>query len=186
MLRVKDSIQKPTFRIALCAIIASLGVVLMMISSVVPIGTYAFPCFAGIFLIAVVIEYGAKWSFAVYAVIAILSVFLAGDKEAVLYFIAFLGYYPIVKSLTEGKINSKPIQFIIKIAIFNVAAIGSFFIGMFLLSIPNEDYTIFGIYIPWLFLIFGNIFFIIYDYAISVFVVAYVRKLRNILFGKLK
>lgn len=69
---------------------------------------------------------------------------------------------------------------------FNIAAVGSFYIGMWLLSIPNEDYTIFGVYIPWVFLIVGNIFFALYDYAVTVFVNVYVRNLRDKLFGRIK
>ena len=58
---MKNGLQKPTFRIAFCGISAALGVVLMMITSLIPVGTYALPCFAGILLLAVLIEYGAKW-----------------------------------------------------------------------------------------------------------------------------
>ena len=183
---MNNGIKKSTFRIAVCAIIAALGVVLMMITSIVPVGTYALPCFAGILMIAVIIEYGVKWSIGVFAVISVLSVFLAGDKEAVLYFIAFFGYYPIIKSVFESKIKNKFLLFFLKLAVFNAAAVASFFIGTFLLSIPNEDYTLFGVYIPWAFLAIGNIFFVFYDYAVTIFVAAYLRKLRGKLFGKLK
>lgn len=183
---MNNGIKKSTFRIAVCGIIAALGVVLMMITSIVPVGTYALPCFAGILVIAVVIEYGVKWSIGVFAVISVLSVFLAGDKEAVLYFIAFFGYYPIIKNVFESKIKNKFLLFFLKLAVFNAAAVASFFIGTFLLSIPNEDYTLFGVYIPWAFLVIGNIFFVFYDYAVTVFVAAYVRKLHGKLFGKLK
>ena len=134
---MNNGIKKSTFRIAVCAIIAALGVVLMMITSIVPVGTYALPCFAGILVIAVVIEYGVKWSIGVFAVISVLSVFLAGDKEAVLYFIAFFGYYPIIKNVFESKIKNKFLLFFLKLAVFNAAAVASFLIGTFLLSIPK-------------------------------------------------
>ena len=183
---MKNGLQKPTFRIAFCGISAALGVVLMMITSLIPVGTYALPCFAGILLLAVLIEYGAKWAAGVFLTVSVLSVFLAGDKEAVLYYIAFFGYYPIIKCKIESKLKSKVVQYIVKFVVFNIAAVGSFYIGMWLLSIPNEDYTIFGVYIPWVFLIVGNIFFALYDYAVTVFVNVYVRNLRDKLFGRIK
>ncbi len=183
---MKNGIQKPTLRIAVCSIISALCVVLMMITTLIPIGTYALPCFAGILIIAVVIEYGIKWALGVFAVVALLSVFLAGDKEAVLYFIALFGYYPILKAFLESKLKSKLVQYLIKLAIFNIAAVGSFYIATLILSISLEEFTLFGVYVPWVFLIVGNIFFVIYDLAISVFVTAYVQKLRDKLFGRIK
>lgn len=183
---MNKGVKRSTFRLALCAIIASLAVVLMMITSIIPIGTYALPCFAGILLIAVVVEYGVKWSLGVFAVVSILSVFLAGDKEVVLYYIALFGYYPMIKCVFERKIKNKALLFLSKLAVFNAAAVAAFFAGTFLLSISAEEYTLFGVYIPWIFLIAGNIFFVFYDYAVTVFVAFYVRKLRSKLLGKLK
>ncbi len=183
---MKNGLQKPTFRIAFCGVSAALGVVLMMITSLIPVGTYALPCFAGIILLAVLIEYGAKWAAGVFLTVSALSGFLAGDKEAVLFYIVFFGYYPIVKCKIESRIKSKIVQYILKFSVFNIAAVASFYIGMWLLSIPKEDYTIFGVCVPWVFLIVGNIFFALYDYAVTVFVNVYVRNLRNKLFGKIK
>ena len=109
---MKNGVKNSTFRVAFCGIIAALGLVLMLLTSLVPVGTYAFPCFAGIFIAAVVIEYGWKWGLGVYAVVAVLSLFLAGDKEAVLYFIALFGYYPILKAVFEKHIKNKIILYV--------------------------------------------------------------------------
>lgn len=171
-----------TFRIAFCGVTAALSLALMMLTSLIPIGTYAFPCFAGIFISAIVIEYGAKWAFGVYATVSLLALLLAGDKEAVVYFIVIFGYYPIVKGIIERKIHNKPFQYILKLLTFNAAAVAAFFAGAFLLSVSPEEYTLFGIYLPWLFLIAGNFFFLLYDYAVTVFVTQYVRRLHDKLF----
>lgn len=181
---MKNSVKNSTFRVAFCGIIAALALVLMLITSLVPIGTYAFPCFAGIFIAAVVIEYGWKWGLGVYAVVSVLSLFLAGDKEAVLYFIAIFGYYPILKAVFEKNIKNKLILYIVKLAVFNAAAIASFYAAAFLLSISPEEYTLFGVYMPLAFLAFGNVFFLVYDFAVTVFVSQYVIRLRSKLFGR--
>lgn len=177
-------IKKSTFRIAFCSIISSLALVMMMITSIIPIGTFAFPCFAGIVITAIVVEFGHKWALGSYIVVALLSVFLAGDKEAVIYFIALFGYYPIVKGAIEGKLKRGFVQHIIKLVIFNIAAVGSFFVAMWLLSIPAEEFELFGVYVPWVFLIAGNIFFVLYDYTVSVLVTQYINRLRGKLFKK--
>ncbi len=181
---MKNGIKDSTFRIAFCGIISALGLALMMLTSLLPIGTYAFPCFAGIFTAAIVVEYGYKLAFGVFLVISILSTFLAGDKEAVLYFIALFGYYPILKGAIEKKLINKAFQYILKFAIFNAAAVGSFYAAMFLLSISADEYTIFGMYLPLVFLAVGNIFFLFYDKAVTVFVGQYVVKIRDKFFSK--
>lgn len=181
---MKSPIQKPTFKIALCAIIAALAVMLMLITSLIPVGTYALPCFAGALLIAIVIEYGAKWALGVYAVVSVLSFFVAGDKEAVLYFAMLFGYYPVLKAFIEGKLKSKLVQYVLKFALFNAAAVGSFFIATLLLAVPAEEFTLFGVYVPYVFLLIGNVFFWLYDRSIGVFVQFYVQRLRGAMFGK--
>lgn len=181
---MKNDIKNATYRVAFCGVIAALSLVLMMLTSLVPVGTYAFPCFAGIFIAAVVIEYGWKWALGVYTVTAFLSLFLAGDKEAVLYFIAFFGYYPILKGTIEKRVKNRFLQYFIKFAVFNAAAVGSFYAASFLLSVSPDEYTVFGVYVPLAFLAFGNVFFLIYDFAVTVFIAQYVVRIRNRFFGK--
>lgn len=181
---MKHSIQKPTFRLAFCSVIAALEAVLLMITGLIRVGTYAFPCLAGLLTIAIVIEYKCKWAFGVFAVSALLSFFLAGDKEAVVLFIAFFGYYPILKNILERKIKAAFLCYVIKFFIFNAAAVASFYVAMLLLSVPASEYTVFGVYVPHIFLIAGNLFFLLYDFAINVYVKFYVQRLRKILFGR--
>lgn len=178
----KNGIKKSTFKTAFSAVIAALALALMILTSFIPIGTYAVPCLAGILITAVVLECGGRWALCVFAVVSVLSVLFAGDKEAVLYFIALFGYYPILKGLIEGRLKSRAVQYILKFALFNAAAVGSFFAASFLLSVPAEEFTLFGVYIPWVFLIVGNIFFLLYDFAVTLIVAQYVRVLRNKLF----
>lgn len=179
---MKKPVNNKTFRVAFCAIIAALSVVIMLFSSLVPIGVFALPCIAGAFLVSVVIEYGAKWALGVFVVSAALSLFLAGDKEAALYFAMFFGYYPIVKQLVESRVRPKVISFLIKFAVFNFAMVAAFFIAEKLLAVSPDEYTVFGMYVPYLFLLAGNLFFILYDRALTLFAVFYVRVIRTKLF----
>lgn len=182
-----NGIKNSTQRIAVCGVISALSLVLMLLTGIIPIGTYAFPCFAGILLAAIVVEYKWKWALLVYAVVSVLSLFLVSDKEAVVFFIMLFGYYPSLKNLIESKFQPKfgnVAGYILKLLIFNAAVVAAFFIATFLLAIPAEEYTVFGVYVPWVFLIIGNIFFVIYDYAVSVFVMQYVRRFRDKIFRK--
>ena len=50
-----------------------------MMTSLVPIGTYALPCLAGILISCIVVEYGYGWAIGVFCVTAVLSTLLGGN-----------------------------------------------------------------------------------------------------------
>ena len=178
----KNPLRKLPFKIALCAVIAALSVVMLMLTSVIPFGTYALPGLAGAFLVIVVIELNAK----VFAVTSLMGFFLAGDKEAAVCYILLLGYYPILKNLIEQKIMLRVVRILLKLAAFNAAAVGTFYITTLLLAIPAEEYTLFGIYMPLAFLAAGNLVFLLYDLALTQSVVFYVRKIRGRIFSEFR
>ena len=173
--------KRDTFKVAFCGLITALSFVLMLLTSLIPVGTFAFPCLAGVLLTAVVIEFGWKWALAAFAAVSILSALFAGDKEAAVYFIAFFGFYPIIKSIIE-RLRSKAVQYIIKYAVFTVCIIGAFLITKFVLLIPDDEFTVLGVYIPWVFLIVGEAVFIVYDMFVTIIVTNYLVKIRNKLF----
>lgn len=170
--------MKTSMKVSLGGVTAALSLVLMFLTSVIPFGTYAFPTFAGILLILLVFNLGYRWAVAVYFVTAVLSFLLLTDKEAALYYTAFLGFYPILKGVIE-RIPVKAVQYLIKIILFNVCIISAFYIGILLLSVPKESFTLFGIYLPWVFLILGNVFFVVYDLCVTRLVTLYLFKWHN-------
>ena len=99
-------------------------------------------------------------------------------------FIALFGYYPILKNIIERYNKNAVVRWIIKLLVFNAAAVGSFFVVTLILEIPASEFSIFGVYLPYVFLLAGNVFFILYDLSINVFVRFYVQRLRNALFGR--
>lgn len=170
-------------QVAIGGAISALALALMMLTNIFPFGTYAFPVISGIMLISVFIEFGFGFSIVVYSVISLLSLLFVTDKEAALFFVLLFGYYPIVKSYIE-KLKIKAVQYIIKLFIFNTAAVGVYFLLLFIFGLPEDAFQLFGVNIPLLFLILGNIVFIIYDYVINIIVFQYVQKYRKILFKK--
>ena len=165
-------------KIALGGLLTALGVVLMFLTGLIPIGTYALPAIAGVLLIVAVIEIGAKWAWMIYAAVAVLSLLFAADKEAALLFVLFFGYYPVLKSFLE-RISNKVLSWISKFAVFNVAVVACFFLAVNFLQLPEDSFTVFGFYLPWVFLILGNAVVLIYDIALSGLVATYVEKLHH-------
>lgn len=90
----------------------------------------------------------------------------------------FFGYYPVLKSFLE-RISNKVLSWISKFAVFNVAVVACFFLAVNFLQLPEDSFTVFGIYLPWVFLILGNAVFLIYDIALSGLVATYVEKLHH-------
>lgn len=164
-----------SLRLAFCSMAAAISAALLLLTGVVPIGTYALPALAGLPMIAVVVEYGSGWAWPVYAAVSILSFFLAGDREAALWYILFFGGYPILKSVIEKRLAA-PAAFLLKFAVFNAAAVLEFWLAARLLNVPADSYELFGVQSPWIFLAAGNLVFALYDYALTALVSAYCRR----------
>ena len=177
--------KSKSFNIAFCGIIAALGVISNLLTGLIPIGTYALPAISGAILSIIVIEQSQKQAFSVYIITSLLSAILAVDKEAVAYYIFFFGYYPIIKSYLE-RIKNKILQFVLKLSVFNISMVCTYFVSIKILSIPEDSFEIFGVNLPIVFLIIGNFVFLLYDKAISGFLVLYIYKWRNIIFKNLK
>ena len=177
--------MKTSFKVSLGGIVTALSVVLMLLTTVIPFGTYAFPAFAGMLLVAVVIELNRAWAFSVYFVVSVLSFLLLSDKEAALYYAVFLGFYPIVKNFIE-RIKSRVLQYVLKFSAFNGCMVLAFYLSVFVLSIPKESFSINGHYLPLVFLALGNVAFIIYDFCVTKIVTIYLLKIHKLLAKKTK
>lgn len=170
--------MKKTVKLALSSVIAALSVVFMVLTGLIPIGTYAAPCFVGFFLAIIVLEAGYSYSVSVFVVVSVLSFLLSSDKEACLYYTAFFGIYPILKGLIE-RVSKVYLQYILKFLTFNISMILTFFVSIYVLMIPKESFEVFGFYLPWAFLLAGNFIFIIYDIAFTRIISTYAIKWRE-------
>ena len=172
--------MKQSAKIALCGVLAALSLVCMLATGLVPFATYALPGLAGVFLLPVVIQCGKGWAMGVYAVVSLLAFFLVPDREASLLYLAFLGYYPVLKAVLEQYL---PVVWgwIAKFAAFNVAVVGLYFVALHLLNLPIEGFEIGGVNLPGVFLLAGNFVFLVYDRALSLLVVTYLRRIQPLL-----
>ncbi len=160
---------------------AALSVVLL-IPTAFELFVYALPAMAGIITMISVIELGRKWSFGVYTAVSLISLILVPNKEAVIFYIAFFGYYPILKSILESKLP-RIIEYILKFLVFNVSAVLSYLVLIYALGMPFDE--LMGIdgdsssfirkfAVP-IMLILGNIVFITFDFMLTTMVGTYLR-----------
>ena len=108
-----------SFKVALGGVIAALSLLLMLVAGVTTSLVYAIPMITGAFLMVLVIEFGSGFAWLEYLAISIISMLLLGNKEAAIMYVAFFGYYPIIKSFIE-KHTRKVLGWVVKYAIFNV------------------------------------------------------------------
>ncbi len=170
--------MKHTGKVALGGVLGALALVVMMLT-VIPIATYALPAIAGVLLIPLVIEWGPKMGLAVYAVVAILSLIMAPDKEAAFLYVMFFGHYPIVKSLLERYISNKLLRLVCKLAVFNVCVVAAYALMIWAFQMPMDEFELFGVSIPGVLLAMGNVVFVLYDVALTRVITLYLYRLRE-------
>ena len=153
--------------------LCALGVVLLLLGSVIEVMDIAMAALASLLCIFAVIEYGGAAPWLVFSVTGVLSLILLPNKTPAAMYVVFLGYYPIIKEKLER--FKKPIAWVLKEVIFNIALIALFFIVKFLLM-PNASEPLMIYVIA--FVLF-EIAFVLYDIALTRLITLYILRLRD-------
>lgn len=166
--------HKKSQQVALGGVATGICVVLMFLTGMIPFSYYALPAMAGLVLIAVKEENGMKTALIVFAAVSLLSLFVVPVKEAALLFVAFFGYYPIVRD-SLSRLRPNFLSVIVKFAVFNAAVVVAYWVIIHVFGISEilEDFGDFGKYSVLVLLALGNVFFVIYDFAIRNITLAY-------------
>lgn len=161
-----------SFKVALGGVTAALSVLLMIAAGLTSTLVYAIPMLTGALLMVLVIELGSGFATAVYVAVSVISLLILGNKEAAVMYVAFFGYYPIIKSFLEKHLKSV-LCWIIKYIIFNVAMVASYFAVTKIFMISFEDVEAFGKWALPLLLLAGNVVFAMYDVLLTRLVTIY-------------
>ena len=156
--------MKKTAKITFCAMLAALAAIACL-AAYFPYITYAAPAIAGLMLLPAVIEINVFWAFGGFAA-SLLPVLLLAETEAKLLYLFFFGWYPIVKALIE-RIDRRRIEWPIKVAVFNVAIVSAYFVISRFTDVSLEEFGQLGKYGAIIFLIAGNVVFVLYDIAVN-------------------
>lgn len=168
--------MKQSVKTAFCGVVAALGTVLMLFQGLIPVASIAMPALAGCFLIPVVAEIGVPWGFGCYGVTAVLVMLLAPDREAALIYLLFFGYYPVLFAVL-GRIRQKTAQYVVKLLIFNCAAIAESLLALYLLGVPLETISFLGRFTPLVLLLMANVVFVLYDFALAGLIATYFQRM---------
>lgn len=167
--------------VALGGVCAALSVVLMLLSSIIPLATYIAPMLAGIALLPMKEEMGAKSALLSYLSCSLLCIFLVPEKECVMMFVFLLGWYPIAKDHID-RIKYKLLRFLTKLAVFNLSTFLGYYFIIKLLSMEYIIEEFGGAVLLSITVIMGNIAFIVYDTSLLLLKKVYYFRIRK-LFG---
>ena len=149
---------------ALGGVLAALAVVIMLLGGLIPAATFVCPMLCMLILTIVLKRCGRRTAWAWYGAVAILSLLLGPDKEAVSVFV-FLGYYPVLKP----KLDSLPCKWLWKALLFNAAILLMYWLLMNLFGMAElaEEFAEMGAVMTAITLILGNVCFFLLDLVLS-------------------
>lgn len=157
--------KNKTKNTAVSGLMTALSVVLMMLTTLIPVFMYVIPIVTGLLVLFTADISNKKWGAGVYFSTAFLSILLITDKEAALTYALFFGYYPLIKDVIE-KIP-RLISWLLKLFVFNLAAVGIGVIGFYVFGMSGDEYNEFGKYTIPILLIMANIAFVLYDFCLT-------------------
>jgi hypothetical protein len=155
-------------KIAYCGIICALSVMIMLIS-LIPGFTYAVPAISGIFIWSICFFINYKWALLSYAASSLLLlILLTHSVEANIVYIAFFGYYPIIR---DKLVVVKPVvlRFLVKLAVFNAACVAAFQVITLFIAVEQvlEGMERFGEMAVYAFWGAANFAFLCYEFCLS-------------------
>ncbi len=161
-----------TERITFSAIMSALGVVVLYLGSVINILDLTAVAIASFFVFFAVMELGTPYQYLIYALTATVSLILLPDKFGGVAYFLFGGIYPIIKEKLERL--GKVLSWILKLIYFNLVLSGLIFVSTYILKIDSSE-IVFSVMIYFL----GNITFVLYDFATTLIITAYIVKYRK-------
>lgn len=172
--------NKIAFKVALGGICSAVCLLAMFCSGFLPMLGYTIPTFAGFMMVVMIVETDKNWAIATYCAVSLLCIFVTPNYESTLLFILFMGYYPIMKFYLDQKKNKLLVR-AVKFAVFNAAVILFYLAFKFIFTAVDmlEGMEMFGRYAVLVLWLFANLFFLIYDYALTQLINIYVNWFRK-------
>ena len=165
-----------TKRLTVCAMLAALGVILLYIGSLIEVVDISMAVVASMLSVIAVIEYGKGTPWFVFFATAVLGCILAppwGGFGGTLYYVAFFGFYPILKEYFERM--SKVKCWICKEVVFNVC------LAVLIVVLKLLFFSTVNIPIPMyvMLVVLCEIVFVLYDVALTRLITFYIYRLRD-------
>ena len=151
--------------------LAALSVVVLFIGTVTGVMDLTGICVASAFTAIAVVELGGAYPWLIWAVVSVISFILLPDKSIAAAYALFGGVYPMLKLYFErlGRIA----EWAAKLGYGGAVLAALYALTRFVFGIPQESGVLMiGLGVGY------AVFFVIYDYALSVAMTLYVQRLR--------
>ena len=143
-------------KIATCGVLCALAIVILMLGSLIRIGTYAAPMIAIWLLLPILGLFGRRASLTAYFAVALLGLIVLPDRELALFYCAF-GWWPAAKPAIDripggalsGTAAGKTLRFLVKLLIYLVLILLIMYLVYSVLGIEKtEDIAVKIYWIP--------------------------------------
>ncbi|NYB76066.1 hypothetical protein HZF24_18110 [Sedimentibacter hydroxybenzoicus DSM 7310] len=155
-------------KIAYLGVLLGLNQLFIILSSIIETNTIILFAGAALLVGVVIVEFGGKSGLLFYAASCLLGFFLSFNKFEFVTYVAFFGLYSYIKHLLEIKVRNKNTLFLTKMVFFNFALIIMYLVIRLFITIK----------LTWWMILAGQILFIIYDYAFSIFINYYITTIK--------
>lgn len=157
--------MKNTKKLTFSAVLSALAVAIMYIGAMLEVLDLSTAALASICVMLILTELGMKYAFLSYACIGVLSFLLLPTKYAAIMFIGFLGFYPMAKAFFERKFRGW-LCLVLKFALLNVCIFAMLLIVRYVMTE--------ALWFEIMVLVIANIVFVVYDYALTHLLRAYI------------
>lgn len=165
-------------KIALSGILTAVAVIFMYIGALFQVLDLSSAALGSIVILIALIEVGKGYALGIFASSSVLALLLLPSKAPALIFVAFSGYYPILK-VYLNMIKPKALSYLARFAVFNGALFLILFAGSRLFGVDVLAEYSGSRMLTAAFLTMCEVTFGLYDFALERMVFFYTVKLKN-------
>lgn len=162
--------------IAYSGVATALSVVMLFLGSIFWVLGYTMPLVASLVMIILLDSISQKSALLTFISTSIISFILLNDKECVLLYILFFGYYPLIRDKIND-IKPKFLSYLLKFITFNAAMVLTQVLCVYVFGIPFDDML--GKWGIVIFVLCLNLVFAVFDKLYTLLLKLYRIKLKK-------
>lgn len=162
--------------IAYSGVATALSVVMLFLGSIFWVLGYTMPLVASLVMIILLDSISQKGALLTFISTSIISFILLNDKECVLLYVLFFGYYPLIRDKIND-IKPKFFSYLLKFITFNAAMVLTQVLCVYVFGIPFDDML--GKWGIVLFVLCLNLVFVVFDKLYTLLLRLYKIKLKK-------
>lgn len=162
--------------IAYSGVATALSVVMLFLGSIFWVLGYTMPLVASLVMIILLDSISQKSALLTFISTSIISFILLNDKECVLLYILFFGYYPLIRDKIND-IKPKFLSYLLKFVTFNAAMVLTQVLCVYVFGIPFDDML--GKWGIVVFVLCLNLVFVVFDKLYTLLLRLYRIKLKK-------